>query len=143
MHKDIFINNYIIIPYGELSFSTSRASGPGGQHVNKTNSRITLRWNIQATSVLTDKEKELIFTKLANHLTQDGEIIIHNSQTSSQYENKKRAMNNLSLLISKSLKPEKKRKKTDIPKAKKESRLQSKSLHSKLKKMRKKVSLND
>ena len=143
MNKDLFIKNNIIIPYNELIISTSRSGGPGGQHVNKTNTKITLRWNIINTKVLSDQDKAHIIKKLQNQLSTDGDLIIHNTETSSQLENKKRAMRHLKEILIQSLEIPKKRKKTNVSKAKIESRLHSKSRHSKLKKMRSKVSLSE
>ena len=57
MKEDIAIQNGIIIPGHELEITTSRAGGPGGQHVNKASTRITLRWNIPNTTALSDAQK--------------------------------------------------------------------------------------
>ena len=57
MEKDLPIKNSIVIPEHELEITASRSGGPGGQHVNKTSSRITVRWNVRTTTVLDDETK--------------------------------------------------------------------------------------
>src|SRR6185503_2159246 len=99
MKNDLFIKNGITIPEHELEISTSRSGGAGGQHVNKTETRITIRWNVRTTTALTEEQKNYILEKLATQLTSDGDIIIHNSESRSQQQNKKNALNNLAAII--------------------------------------------
>jgi ribosome-associated protein len=89
MKDDLFINHSITIPLHELEITTSRAGGPGGQHVNKTDTRITVRWNVKKSQALTEEKKERIMHNLHSRLTQEGELIIHNSASRSQQQNKK------------------------------------------------------
>lgn len=136
--NDLFIKNGIIIPDNELEITTSRAGGPGGQHVNKTDTRITVRWNIKASSALTDDQKDYILEKLQSRVTDDGDLLVHNSESRSQGQNKKNALNNLAAIVRNALHVAKKRIATKIPKALKEARLQSKARRSDTKKMRSK-----
>lgn len=138
MKNDLFIKNGIIIPDSELEITTSRAGGPGGQHVNKTDSRITVRWNIKASVALTDEQKERILEKLQSRVTDDGDLIVHNSESRSQGQNKKNALINLAAIIRNALHVAKKRIATKIPKALKEARLKTKAIRSTTKKMRSK-----
>lgn len=143
MNDDLLVQEDIIIPSSELQFATSRAGGPGGQHVNKTNSRITVRWNLVETQVLNEMQKERVLNKLANELTTEGEIIIHNGASRSQLQNKKAALSLLAQKIRNALHVPKKRRKSKMPKGAKEARLQSKKKHSALKKMRSKKNIFD
>jgi ribosome-associated protein len=138
MKNDLFINNNITIPDSELEITTSRAGGPGGQHVNKTDTRITIRWNIKSSSVLTEEQKEYIVERLRSRITDDGDLIIHNSESRSQQQNKKNALLNLTMIVRNALFVAKKRIATKIPKSITESRLQSKARRSTTKKMRSK-----
>ena len=58
--KDLAVKNGVVIPEHELEITASRSGGPGGQHVNKTSTRITVRWNVRKTSALSDEQKEQI-----------------------------------------------------------------------------------
>lgn len=136
MKHDISLKNGIIIPESELEITTSRAGGPGGQYVNKTSSRITLRWNIPNTNVLTDEQKARVINNLQSQLTTDGDLIIHNSATRSQEQNKEAALELLAEKIRKALFIPKKRMKTKVSKSIKEGRLQSKKQRGVIKKMR-------
>lgn len=139
MKNDLYIKNGIIIPENELEITTSRSSGSGGQHVNKSNTRVTIRWNLNNTLALNDAQKERVLNNLKTTLTQDGDLIIHNSESRSQQQNKKLALMNLANLISKALYIPKKRLKTKTPKKVKEEILHSKKKHSEIKKMRRKI----
>lgn len=102
-----------LLPY--VVFSTSRSSGPGGQNVNKVNTRVELRFNIVICPILNDEEKERIQIKLANKITLEGDLIIVRQTERSQLKNKEKAISAFYSLINKALKPEKKRKPTQMP----------------------------
>jgi ribosome-associated protein len=138
MKNDVPVKNGIVIPEHELEITTSRAGGPGGQHVNKTDSRITVRWNVKITTVLTEDQKSRALQNLASRLTESGDLIIHNNETRSQLQNKKLALMILANEIRKALHVPKKRMATRISKAKKESRLQAKSHRGTIKQLRSK-----
>jgi ribosome-associated protein len=87
--NDIHVKNGIVIPYHELEITTSRSGGPVGQHVNKAETRVTIRWNVKQTSALTDQLKERVLKNLESRLTEDGDFIIHNRESRSQLQNKK------------------------------------------------------
>lgn len=137
MKEDIVIKNGISIPAHELIITASRSGGPGGQFVNKTSSKITLRWNIPTSSALTEEQKTRVLAALASELTNEGDIIIHHSSSRSQQQNKKHAIELLVTKIRKALYVPKKRIKTATTKQGKEKRLHEKKQHSEIKKMRK------
>ena len=143
MDSGLKIKDGVVIPWSEIEITASKAGGPGGQHVNKTSSRITVRWNILTTNVLLPMQKSRALQKLAENLTNDGELIVHNSTSRSQPQNKVAALERLAELVRKALYIPKKRMQTKIPKAAKEARLQSKSYHSTIKKLRNKKINND
>ena len=138
MKDDVPIKNGIVIPSHELEITASRAGGPGGQHVNKTSTRITVRWNVNQTHALDEIEKKRVLEKLHSELTSDGDLIVHSSASRSQQQNKKTALALLAQKVRKALYIPKKRIKSRIPKKAKESRLQAKKKHGALKKMRRK-----
>lgn len=138
MSNDIVIKHDITIPSHELEITTSRSGGAGGQHVNKTATRITVRWNVRTTRALSNEQKERVLNKLAHKLTNDGELIVHNSASRSQQQNKEQALAQLAHEVRQALHVPKKRMKTRIATHVKEKRLEKKSERSELKKTRSK-----
>lgn len=126
-----------IIP--ELIFTTSRSSGAGGQHVNKTETKVTIRWNINSTELLTSAEKERVEKKLINRINNNGEIILNEESSRSQARNKKLLVDRLIHLINQSLTISKARKKTKPTKEAREKRLKEKKSRSEIKASRKKL----
>ncbi|MFZ5953972.1 MAG: alternative ribosome rescue aminoacyl-tRNA hydrolase ArfB [Candidatus Dependentiae bacterium] len=138
MKYDLSIKNGVVIPEHELEISTSRSGGAGGQHVNKTETRITIRWNVKKSTALSDEQKARLLEKLQSRLTEDGDLIVHSSVSRSQEHNKKAALNTLAETVRKALIVPKKRIKTKEPKTAKEARLQQKTRRASIKKMRSK-----
>jgi len=138
MNNNVSVKNSIVIPDHELEITTSRSGGPGGQHVNKTNSRITVRWSVKNTNILNEEQKERVLQKLHTRLTNEGDLIIHNSSSRSQLKNKELALAQLVQEIRKALHVPKKRTATRISKSIKEARLQTKTHRSMIKQIRSK-----
>ncbi len=139
MKDDIVIKNGITIPARELTWTTSRAGGPGGQHVNKSDTRVTIHWNVVNSKALTETQKQRVLEKLEPQLTDEGDLVVHNGSTRSQLQNRKLACQQLAQKVRKALHVPKKRMKTRISKGVKEKRLQEKKQRSELKKLRQKV----
>ncbi len=126
----------------EFTFETSRSSGKGGQHVNKTESRVTLVWDFTQSESLTKKEKELIKTKCETYVS-GGVLRISTEENRSQLKNKKKSIYKLKKALEVAFKKEKLRKKTRIPRSVKEKRLKNKKLNSEVKTSRKKINKRD
>ena len=124
------VDDSVAIPDGELEVKASRASGAGGQHVNKTSSRIEITWNIQESRAITDEQRQILLERLANRITTEGAIRVVASEFRSQKQNRERAETRLAELIRKALTPRKKRKPTRRPRAANEARLATKKLRS-------------
>lgn len=137
MEQGLIVQPGIEIPLYEIEIIASRSGGAGGQHVNKTSTRITLHWNVVTTTALNAEQKSRVMQKLQSRLTNDGVLVIHSDETRSQQQNKERAFLRLAGEIRDALHTPKQRKKTKVSRNVKEARLQSKMQRSSLKKLRK------
>lgn len=126
----------------EFSFETSRSSGKGGQHVNKTESRVTLVWNFKESVMVSDEEKELIRSKSSGYIS--GDVMrISTEEYRSQMKNKKKSLYKLKKLLEEALKKEKLRKKSSIPNSVKRKRMKDKKINAEIKSTRKKIDKRD
>jgi ribosome-associated protein len=123
----------------EFQFLTSRSSGPGGQNVNKVNSKVELRFDIPNSILLTDEQKEILLNKLSTKITSEGILSVVSQRDRSQLANKEDSIEKLYLLISKALKPVIRRKKTKPTKSSVEKRLTGKRIKSEIKQNRQKL----
>ena len=130
------INSSLSIPSSELTFVSSRSSGPGGQHVNKVSTRITLQFNVILSTSLTDEQRQQIMQKLKTRINRDGMLQISSQASRSQFTNKETVLIRFSELIKQALFRKPVRKKTKISKAVKQRRLDQKKQQSNKKKMR-------
>jgi ribosome-associated protein len=110
----------------ELHFSASRSSGPGGQNVNKVNTKVELRFDIVSSSLLSDEEKDMLVKKLAKKINGEGELILVSQSERSQLKNKKKVIEKFYSLLTRALTTHKKRKPTNPSQASKEERLETK-----------------
>jgi ribosome-associated protein len=136
--SELSIKNGIVIPEHELEITASRSGGPGGQHVNKTSSRITVRWNVQKSQAFTEAQKHYLMERLASEITSEGDILVSNSTSRSQGQNKQLALDSLAQKLRKALHVPKKRMKTKVSKSATESRLHEKKKRGEVKAMRNK-----
>ena len=131
------INNKISIPLREFNFSYSRSPGPGGQNVNKVNTKVTLRWNVQKSSSISESLKGRIVSSLQRRINKQGELIIHSHRFRDQGRNVADALAKLRDLIHAATVTKKVRKKTKPSKASNRRRLDNKRRKSDKKNSRK------
>jgi len=122
---------------GELHYSASRSSGPGGQNVNKVSTKVELRFLVASSQLLTEAEKALIAEKLASRINAAGELLLVAQSERSQLKNKELVTEKFYALVTKALTPRKKRKATRPSRASKEERLETKRKQSEKKERRK------
>ena len=132
----IEISGGVLIAEEDLVFKYSRSSGPGGQNVNKVNTRVTVFFNAAGAKNLSNIQKNLILKRLANYADKKGVIRVVSQRHRSQKGNREAAVERLKELLKGALKKKKLRKKTKLPKAVKQRRLEEKKRRSFLKKQR-------
>lgn len=122
----------------EISINAIRSSGPGGQNVNKVNTKVELRFNIFSSTALSPNEKIIIEIKLGNRINESGDLIITDQSTRSQLKNKQAVKERFIDLIEQALKPRKKRIATKPTKSSKLKRIENKKRLAAKKQLRKK-----
>ena len=132
----LVVTRSVEIPRDEFRFATSTSSGPGGQHVNKTSTKVQLRWNVSNTSSLRDDVRERFLKKYSRQINQEGELLITSQRYRSQLRNRDDCLEKLSEWIRSVLTPPKKRKPTRPSRASKERRLKEKKKQSQRKESR-------
>jgi len=120
----------------ELEFRTSRSSGPGGQHVNKTESRVELLWSPQESDCLSEEQRIQVSMRLDNRINDDGVLILVSEKHRSQHRNKADVMERFLDLVLASLVPVKKRRHTRPTRTSVEKRIRNKKLRGEIKKSR-------
>ena len=121
-----------------MVFVASRSSGPGGQNVNKVNTKIELRFNIIDSGVFSGGEKALLIEKLGKKLNRSGELIIRSQSQRTQSGNRNRAVEKLLMILAESLTEDPERIKTSPTRQSVTRRLDEKRRHAGIKRIRSK-----
>jgi len=137
MSDDLVIDERLSIPSWELWYTTSRASGAGGQHVNTTDSRVTIHWVPANSSVLDDAAKARVLRRLRPRLTSDGELQLSAQDERSQHRNREIVRERLAALIRESLVVQRRRRATRPTRGSIERRLTEKRVTAEKKRARK------
>lgn len=130
------ITPFLTIPREELLVRASRSSGPGGQHVNTSSTRIEIVWNVVESPSLTEWQREGLVTRLANRIDSKGNIRVVSQAGRSQLQNREIAMARLAERVAAALIEPKKRRATKPTKASKERRVEAKKRRGALKRER-------
>jgi ribosome-associated protein len=137
---DLLVPGFLTIPEDEIRELASRASGPGGQHVNKSNTRVTLRWSVRESCALTDRQRELLLSQLEARLTRDAELIVNADRMRSRARNRDDARRRIVELVSEALTESRVRRATKPSKSSKNRVKAGKSQRSQIKRDRRPVS---
>jgi ribosome-associated protein len=133
------INDEVSIPEAELSFRFSRSSGPGGQHVQKSSTRVELLFDLVNSPSLTDRQRRRALKKLAGYVDSTGVLHLTAQSERSQLRNREEVVTRFQTLLRQALKRQKHRKPTKPTAKSKERRLRKKRRQSEKKKARSKV----
>jgi len=136
MDELLRVNADVAIPLAELRFRATRSGGPGGQHVNTSATRVELEFDVTSSSALTEEQKALILERLGSRIDSAGVLRLAASEHRSQYRNREEAMARLAKLLEDALRVRKPRRKTKVPRAAKEARLEQKKRRSETKRKR-------
>jgi ribosome-associated protein len=129
----LVVNSLVSIPRSELVVRATRSSGPGGQHVNTSSTRVEVLWNVRESSALFDDQRAAITTALRTRLSAAGDLRVVASDTRSQRRNRTLAEQRLAEIVRRALIVKKARKKTRPTRGAVERRLAEKKLHSRRK----------
>lgn len=130
------VNDRLAIPRAELGVRASRASGAGGQHVNKTSTRVEVTWNVMLSPSLGETDRARLSTRLASRLSDEGELRVVASDTRSQLQNRELAEARLAETVRRALVIPRVRRKTRPSRAAREARLTDKRHASEKKRVR-------
>ncbi len=124
------------IPESELAFQASRSSGPGGQNVNKLNTRIVVRFNVLRSTSLSEEQKRQVLGRLATRVDKEGVLHVASQKHRSQEANRRAAVERLQELVREALTAQPVRQKTRVPAAARQRRLREKKQRSTRKRQR-------
>lgn len=130
------INPSLSLPDGELELRTSRSAGPGGQNVNKLETRVTVRFDVAGSPSLSEDERQRIQERLGTRISKAGVLQVSSQRHRTQAANREAAVARLAGLLAAALEPEAERKPTRMPKAAKRRRLEEKRRRGRLKQER-------
>ena len=127
------------IPLAEISFTTARSSGPGGQHVNKTETKVTLIFDLDGSTALDEGQKALLRAQLATRISKSGQLRMASQRHRSQKANRDATIERFVDLVGAALTPQRERRTTRVPRRVKRQRLEEKRRTAEKKRQRREV----
>ena len=132
----VWVTEDLEIADGELAFTTSRSSGPGGQNVNKVNTRVTLLFDLEGSTSLSSQQRELLRSRLPGRISKDGVLRVVSQRHRTQLANRDAAVERFVELVRTALTEEPERVPVTPPGRAREKRLEAKRQRSRLKRER-------
>lgn len=142
-HEDLVVSGAVTIPARELQFSYMRSSGPGGQNVNKVNTKVRMHWDVLQSDALPPALKDRFLRRFANRLNVSGQFVLASQRHRDQHRNVIDCRNRLRDMLQQVLEPERKRKPTRPTRGSVRRRLQNKKHRSEVKRRRQPPSMDD
>lgn len=133
---DLVVNDRLTLPAGELEWSYARSGGPGGQHVNKTETKAVLRFHVAGSHTLRQEQRARLLERLASRLTKEGWLVVHAEGRRSRLRNQEDARERLAELLREGLRRPRTRRRTRPTRASKERRLAEKKRRGETKRRR-------
>jgi ribosome-associated protein len=135
----LYVSPFFSVADSELEFTFARSSGPGGQNVNKVNSKAVLRWNVRQSAALPLDVRDRFLSRYGSRITTDGDLIVTSQRYRDQARNAADALEKLRALVAAVAKPAKKRRATKPSKASVARRIETKQATSRKKQLRRRV----
>jgi ribosome-associated protein len=132
----VYITDDLEIPEGELTFTTSRSGGPGGQNVNKVSTRVTLLFDLAGSPRLSEREKALVRERLAGRVNREGVLRVVSQRHRTQLANRETSVQRFARLLREALTEAPQRVPVDVPQAVGQRRLEEKRRRGRLKRDR-------
>ncbi len=136
---DVSINSHLVIPAAEIKYRTTRSSGPGGQHVNKTETQVELSFDVAHSPSLTEVQRQRILSRLPNLIDQNGVLHLAAQSERSQLRNREIVTARFQEVLAAALREPKRRRPTKPTAAAKTKRLESKKRRGQVKRLRREV----
>jgi ribosome-associated protein len=134
--EPLIVRPGVVIPAAEIVVDFARAGGPGGQNVNKVETKAVLRFSVRGSSAFSDSQRERLLERLASRLTTQGEVVIHASRFRDRVRNLEDARERLAAMLAKALEVERVRRKTKPTKGSNRRRLEHKKQRGEIKRER-------
>jgi ribosome-associated protein len=134
--KGVAAGKNVFIPMDEIELKFSPSGGPGGQHANRSSTRVDLSWNVETTRALSDRHRQLVKGRLRHRIDSSGNLKLSSDAHRSQLQNRREVLRRLGALVEEALKVTRRRVATTATTAARERRLSEKRRRSEVKRLR-------